>query len=283
MSVGTRNLALEHLNRNPAEAVRVLDRQPAASVAEVLADAPPETSAGALALLPPLEAAACLERLPVATRHQVLQACSAPASAAMLRVLPEASRKSILEGVADRERRQIDRALRLPPESAGAAADPRACVLYVDLTVEQAIDRLRETPAPVESTLFVITRHRWVQGAVTLGQLLVAPYESIVGSLQLAKARTVSQGVSLSALVSDERYRGEPVAVLDPSGRLAGVLNEGTLRASAEPQAPQRAANLASAICELYWFGMGRLLGEAIAIPGVAPQASGGSRAEIVH
>ena len=283
MSVGTRNLAFEHLHRNPAEAVRVLDRHPPASVAEVLAEAPPETSAGVLVLLPPLEAAACLKRLPVATRHQVLQACSAPASAALLRVLPETSRKSMLEGVADRERKQIERALRLPPESAGAAADPRACILYDDMPVEQAIHRLREGRAAVESTLIVISRHRRVQGAVTLGQLLVAPRDRTVGSLQLAKARTVSQGVSLSALVSDERNRAEPVAVLDPTGRVAGVLSEGALRASAQPRAPQRAAHLASAVCELYWCGIGRLLGEAIAIQSVAPQASGGSRAEIFH
>ena len=283
MSVGTRNLALEHLRDNPAEAARVLERRSPASVAEVLAGAPPETCAGVLALLAPVEAAACLERLPVAKRHEVLKASPAPASAAVLRVLPEASRKSLLEGIAARERKQIDRALRLPPESAGAAADPRACILPDDLTVEQAVDRLREGRESVPARLIVISRHRRVRGAVTLGQLLVASREWTVGSLQLARVRTVSQGVSLSALVSEERYRGEPVAVLDRSGRLAGVLSEDALRASATPRAPQRAAHLASTICELYWCGMVRLLGEAIAIPGLAPETGGASRVEILH
>lgn len=280
MSVGTRDLALEHLRRNPAEAAKVLERCPPERVAEFLADTPSETSVGVLPLLPPLQAAACLERMPVPARHRVLQACPAATSAALLRGQTEASRKSILEGLADRARQRIDRALRFPPGSAGAAADPQQRTLYEDLTVEQAIDRLHEDHESVASVLLVISRDRRVCGAVTPGQLLVAPHDWSVGSLKLAKARTVPQSVSLSALVSDRDYRCEPVAVLDPSGRLAGVLSEETLRAAARPTTPRGAAQLTGAMCELYWCGMGRLLGEAFAIRRIASSSSGASRAE---
>lgn len=283
MSAGTRDLALEHLCRNPAEAARVLERCPPERVAEILADTPSEASVGVLALLPPAEAAACLERMPVQARHGILQASPATTSAGLLRALTDASRKSILDGLADKTRQRIDRALRLPPGSAGAMADPRPCTLYDDLTVEQAVDRLREDRESVASTLLVISRDRRVRGAVTPGQLLVAPHDWSVGSLKLAKARTVPQSVSLSALVSGEDYRGQPVAVLDPSGRLAGVLSEGALRAVAKPTAPRRAAQLTGAMCELYWCGMGRLLGEAVAIRRAASATSGASRAASMH
>ena len=278
MTAGTRALALEHLHRNPAEAAKVLERYPPTNVAKALADAPEETLAGVLALMSPMEAGACLEGLPAASRREVLQTCPVATSAALLRVLPEASRANILEGIAASERELIERALRLPPDSAGAAADPRACTLPDDLAVGQAIDRLRETGASVPPTLFVISRDRRLRGAVTLGQLLVAPRDWPVGSLWLASARTVSQRVSVSALASDQRQSGGPVAVLDPSGRLAGVLSEDALRALQERGAPRRATNLIGAICELYWCGMGRLLGEALAIPRVAHDDAGASR-----
>lgn len=280
MSAGTRDLALEHLRRNPAEAARVLERCPPERVAEILADAPSETSAGVLALLPPVEAAACIERMPVPARHRVLQACPAAVSAGLLLAQPEAWRKSILEGLDDPTRQRIDLALRFPPGSAGAVADPRPRTLYDDLTVEEAIDRLREDPESAASALLVISRNRRVCGAVAPGQLLVAPTDWSVGSLRLAKARTVPQSASLSALVSNNDYRGQPVAVLDPSGRLAGVLSEETLRSVARPKSPRQAAQLTGALCELYWCGMSRLLGEAFSIRRVASATSGANRVE---
>ncbi len=200
-SAGTRDLALEQLRCNPAEAARVLERCPPERVAELLADTQPETAAGVLVLLPPPEAAACLERMPAAALREVLQVCPVATSAALLRNLTEASREGILEGLADRPRQRIRRALRYPAGSAGAAADLRPCTLYDDLTVERAIDRLREERESVAPTLFVIDRNRRVRGAVSLGQLLAAPPDWLVGSLQLARAWTVTESASLAALV----------------------------------------------------------------------------------
>ena len=283
MSAGTRDLALEQLRRNPAEAARVLEPCPPETVAEILADAPSETAAGVLALLPAVEAAACLEKMPVAALHGVLQTCPAATSATLLRNLTESSREGILEGLAERTRQRIERALRFPEGCAGAAADPRPCTLHDDLTVEQAIDRLREVRESVAPTLFVIDRNRRVRGAVTLGQLLTAPPDWSVGSLQLARARTVSESASLSALAFNSDYRDGPVAVLGPFGRLAGVLGEETLRAVATPTTPRSAAQLTGAICELYWCGMSRLLGEALAIRRVAPAKGGAIREELTQ
>ena len=102
---------------------------------------------------------------------------------------------------------------------------------------------------------------------MTPAQLLAAPGDWTIGSLKLAKPRTVSQGVPLRALVSDEHYRGGPVAVVDPSGKLVGLLTEDTLRTVEKPKAPQaRNASAWRSIGELYWCGMGRLLGDAIAV-----------------
>lgn len=266
MSPGVRNLARLHLHRNPAEAVRVLERFPSAGVSEVLSEEPGEASARVLALLSPVAASDCIERMPVMARCLVLEASPVPAAAAFLRVLPEASRKTTLEGLSTQTRKRIDRALRFPEESAGALADPRVLVLHDENTVDQAVSLLRADGETIAAMLFVINRGKRVLGAVTPAQLLAAPGDWTIGSLKLAKPRTVSQGVPLRALVSDEHYRGGPVAVLDPSGRLVGVLTEHTLRTVEKPKVPQRATHLLVSIGELYWCGMGRLLGDAIAV-----------------
>ena len=266
MSSGIRNLAHFHLHRNPAEAVRVLERCPSAGVAEVLADESDETSARALALLSPIEASDCFERMPVLARCRILKACPVTTAAALLRVLPESSRKTTLEGLSAQTRKRIDRALRFPKESAGALADPRVLDLHDENSVDQAISLLRADGETIAATLFVINRGKRVLGAVTPAQLLAAPGDWMIGSLHLAKPRTVSQGVPLRALVSDEHFRDGPVAVLDPSGKLVGVLTEDTLRTVEKPKVPQRATHLLASIGELYWCGMGRLLGDAIAV-----------------
>ena len=266
MSPGVRSLAHLHLHRNPAEAVRILERCPSAGVAELLAGGAYETSARVLALLSPIVASDCIERMPVMARCLVLQASPVPVAAALLRILPEASRKATLEGLSVNTRKRIDRALRFPKESAGALADPRVLVLHDENTVDQAVSLLRDDGETIAATLFVINRGKRVLGAVTPAQLLVAPGDWTIGSLKLAKPRTVSQGVPLRVLVSDEHYRGGPVAVLDPSGKLVGVLTEDSLRTVEKLKTPQGAAHMLGAIGELYWCGMGRLLGDAIAV-----------------
>ncbi|MDE0167174.1 MAG: hypothetical protein OXL36_18925 [Bryobacterales bacterium] len=266
MSPGVRSLAHLHLHRNPAEAVRILERCPSAGVAELLAGGAYETSARVLALLSPVVASDCIERMPVMARCLVLQASPVPVAAALLRVLPESSRKTTLEGLPAQTRKRIDRVLRFPKESAGALADPRALVLHEENTVDQAVSLLRADGETISATLFVINRGKRVLGAVTPAQLLAAPGDWTIGSLKLAKPRTVSQGVPLLVLVSDEHYQGGPVAVLDPSGKLVGVLTEDTLRTVEKPKAPQRATHLLASIGEMYWCGMGRLLGDVIAV-----------------
>jgi len=266
MSPGVRSLAHLHLHRNPTEAVRVLERCPSAGVAEVLAEGSCETSARVLALMSPVAASDCIERMPVMARCLVLEACPVPTAAALLRILPEASRKTTLEGLSTQTRKRIDRALRFPKESAGALADPRALVLHDENTVDQAVSLLRADGETIASTVFVINRGKRVLGAVTPAQLLAAPGDWTIGSLELAKPRTVPQSVPLQALVSDQHYHGGPVAVLDPSGKLVGVLTEDTLRTVEKPKDPQRATHLLASIGELYWCGMGRLLGGAIAV-----------------
>ncbi len=266
MSPGVRNLARLHLHRNPAEVVRILERFPSAGVADVLAEESGEASARVLALLSPIAASDCIERMPVAARCLVLEACPIPTATALLRVLPESSRKTTLEGLSANTRKRIDRALRFPKESAGALADPRVLVLHDENTVDQAVSLLRDDGETIAETLFVINRGKRVLGAVTPAQLLVAPGDWTIGSLKLAKPRTVSQGVPLRVLVSDEHYRGGPVAVLDPSGKLVGVLTEDSLRTVEKLKTPQGAAHMLGAIGELYWCGMGRLLGDAIAV-----------------
>lgn len=279
MSPGVRNLARLHLLRNPAEAVRVLERCPSGGVAKVLVETPAETSSRVLALLPPIEASDCIERMPVLARCRVLEACPVPTAAALLRVLPEASRKTTLDGLSAESRKRIDRALRFPKESAGALADPRVLVLHDENTVDQAVALLRADCETIAAAVFVINRGKRVLGAVTPAQLLAAPGDWTIGSLNLAKPRTVPQGVPLRALVSDEHYRGGPVAVLDLSGKLVGVLTEDTLRTVEKLKVPQRATHLLASIGELYWCGMGRLLGDAIAVQRTSAATTEANRA----
>ena len=283
MNQGTRHLALVHLQRNPAEAAKILQRFPADNVAQVLAGAPAETTAALFAIISPAYASACLSRLESAAQRTVLEACPVPTAAALLRALPEVLQTSILDSVSGQTRRRIEQLLQFPPGTAGGAADPDPLVLHDDITVEQAVDQLRKSGAAIPPVLVVVSRQRHVRGTVTAAQLLGASANLGIGSLELARATTVAQRVPLAALARKERIGEGPVAVLESTGALAGVLDRNVVRTVEKPNTTRRAADLASAFGELYWVGMGRFLGAAIAVSRSLQKRIGADIAEAIH
>ncbi len=261
---GRLKLALVHLQRNPAEAATILERAPPVAVARLLAGVPAATIAALFAHLSPIQASVYLERLDCALRDLVLEACHPPRAAVVLRAVPEPSRRFILESLSGPVREGIERVLRFPPASAGALADPGVRVLHDDVPIEQAISRLRMDPVPIASVLVVISRQGRVLGTVSAAQLLGADGTQMIGSLELARARTVTQGVRLSSLIQDGCHPAGPVAVVDPSGVLVGVLNEEIVWGLKKSRSPRRVADLAGTMGEVYWSGMGRLLAEVV-------------------
>ncbi len=260
MSAAVHDLALLHLKRRPEEAARILERQAPADAAAVLQRAPAQSAAKALARLAPRLTTVCLERFPPATRRLLLEALPVPTAAAALRLLPQAAREGALDELSSPVQAPLRRALRYPPQSAGALADPREETLYGDLTVKQAVDRLRESGEPAPESIFVLDRSQRVVGAVTPAMLLCADRSAAVAALGLDAVRPALASVSVATLIADARYERGPVAVVDPSGALIGVLRERVFRDAVKRKPSTTGMRLAASLGELYWLGLCAML-----------------------
>ena len=260
MSAAVDNLALLHLQRRPEEAARILEGQAPTDAAAVLQRAPVQSAAKALACLAPRLAAVCFERFPPETRRLLLEALPAPTAAAVLRLLPQADREGALDELPGGVQAPIQRALRYPSQSAGALADPHEETFYGDLTVKQAIDRLRASSEPVPASIFVLDRSRRVVGAVTPAKLLCADRGAAIAALRLDAVRPAPANVSVATLASDARYERGPAAVTDSSGTFVGALGERVLRDAAKRKPSTTGMHLAASLGELYWLGLCAML-----------------------
>lgn len=270
MSTALRNLALVHLNRHPGRSARILESHPPAAVAEVLLQGPPASSAAVMACFEPRFASTCLQGLPVETRRLVLSELPVSAAAAVVRLLPQAVRDDWMAGLPDSKRQAIHGAVRREPHSAGALANDKVPVLFVDWTVAQATDRLCKRGGSVPEAVVVVDRSRRVVGTVESGRLLCAPRESTLGALPPEAARTVPDATPVSALAGGAWSRAALVAVVDSSGAFSGVLTADMLQSRAKPKSPPPAASLVAAIGELYWLGLWRLMEGFSAAPAAA-------------
>ncbi|UCD77287.1 MAG: magnesium transporter, partial [Desulfobacterales bacterium] len=99
--------------------------------------------------------------------------------------LPEEKREAVLPALAQAEREDIRRLTAYREGTAGAVMTSDYATLSQQLTVSQAIERLREV-APDKETIYyayVVDEHRKLLGFVSLKDLIVARRESRVGDI----------------------------------------------------------------------------------------------------
>ncbi len=275
MTSPVRALALQYMQRQPADAARTLERLPSADAAPMLASAPASTAARILEQLAPVAASNCIARIPGPARRLIVAELRPDAAVGVLRRLPQSAQEDALADMPERDSWPIRRALRFPALSAGAMADRHVPVLRDDDIVGQAIQSLREIGERVPASLFVLNRSRRLIGAVSAGQLVIASSDATIGELGLDPVQTVSADIPLASLSADGQHRRPPLAVIDSSGELVGALTERVLHDAANREAASPAVNLAASASELYWLGLCWILGGFTARMGSAGRSRG--------
>lgn len=273
-----RRLALSVLEAHPGEAARVLEGLARATRAALLADAPPESAAPALAALAPSEGAAVLEAMERSRAARLLEVLPPERAALLLRRTPEPARSALREGLGPRAASRVGALLRYPPRSAGALASPDAVALPEDVPAEEALRRLRAEAEQAYFYLYVVDREGRLAGVLDLRELLRAPPEAPLASLARRPVQRLRARDDVYAVLEHpgwEELRALPV--VDEAGRFVGALRRGALlrlaaelgRAGAQPDATARALG------ELFGSGMaavGRAMAAALA-PGSGERA----------
>jgi len=224
---------------HPDEAAWHLERLPAAEAAAFLATCAPEATAAVLRRALPSVVRDCLLAAPEAL---AAAASALPASvvANALRAAEPEAREAVLGALRRGPRGDVERLLRFPSGSAGALMDPRILPIPEDLSVAEAVERIRREPEYAAYYLYVIDREQKLVGVLNARDLLLAAPEERIEAVQHRPVAHLRAGTGVALALRDPAWRGLfALPVVDDEGVLLGALRWHVVREASGDGAPR--------------------------------------------
>ncbi len=221
----------------PHETARLLEAMPAADAAQLVAAQPSHVALPAWQALAGDVACDMLEALPGYMAVLLLTEAEPAVSVAVLSQLDADTREAWLKRLQGEIERELRALLAYPEDCAGRLMDPRVSPLRSGMTVDEAIERLRQIRRSGLRELFVIDDEGRLSGRVEVQDLALADR-----SLPLAD---ITRGVV--AVVGDldpreevvETLQSHPITalpVINVAGRFIGVIRQAELMAAVEEE-----------------------------------------------
>jgi magnesium transporter len=204
---------IETLNtKDMAVVFRTMSKE---ATAEIFANLEPETQQVVISFITDQELAAIVDELFVDDAVD------------MLEELPANMVTRVLRSAKPETRKLINQFLKYPEDSTGSIMTAEFIDLRKDMTVEQAFARIRQIGADSELiyTCYVIDSQRFLQGVVSVRELLLASYETVIGdimSTELITATTLDDQESTAQAI--QKYDLIAMPVVDQEGRLVGIV-----------------------------------------------------------
>lgn len=239
---------------HPQEVARLVESLPSEEAAAILSSlSPPEISSVAEHLLP-APGSALLKQLTPEVATEVTRHLSSSSSVAILRHCDPQLRSQLLDSLDSTIGGTLRRALTYPEWTAGSLADPRVLTLSPDITVAEALTRIKRDQRNSTYYLFVLERDNTLTGVVTMKQLVVGEPHHLIGTLMNTQVVTLSAGIHTDELLKHSHWREfHTMPVIDRQGAFLGVLRYRTLRKLEEEAFPQSAPKgLSQALISLW-------------------------------
>ncbi|MEO7853363.1 MAG: CBS domain-containing protein, partial [Rubrivivax sp.] len=221
----------------PHETARLLEAMPVADAAQLVAAQPSHVALPAWQALAGDVACDMLEALPEYMAVLLLAESEPSVSVAVLSQLDVETRETWLKRLHSEVELELRALLAYPADCAGRLMDPRVSPLRSGMTVDEAIERLRQIRRSGLRELFVIDDEGRLSGRVEVQDLALADR-----SLPLAD---ITRGVV--AVVGDldpreevvETLQSHPITalpVINVAGRFIGVIRQAELMAAVEEE-----------------------------------------------
>ena len=210
---------------HPEDAARAFETLDFGETVRLLKGLPTGVAVSLLERASPHAGARIVEQLDVERIRELTSAMSPRTAAAVLHQLDEAKREEVLGGLAEDTARPLRELARYPGETAGAFMEPRVAALAIDLTVQQAISRIRKTPREALHYLYVTQRDGKLIGVLNMRDLLLAaprdPVQPLVKRDVVSVPDTMDRG-EVVKMMQERKFLALPVVDFD--GRLVGVI-----------------------------------------------------------
>ncbi len=145
----------------------------------------------------------------------------------LLEEMPANVVKKLLANVSAEARRDINHLLRYPEESAGSIMTVEYVDLKENLTVEQAIERIRKVGVDSETIniCYVLDAQRKLMGTVALRYLLLSESDEIIGDIMHENVIAINTLMDQEEVAKQfKKYDFTAMPVVDNENRLVGII-----------------------------------------------------------
>ena len=225
-------------SRKIREAKEILKKQNEVDIAEFLESLAMDKLAAVFRMLPKEEAAEVFAHLDIEQKEHIINSITDAEiteiieelflddTVDLMEELPSNVVKKVMQNVKKEKRDQINQYLKYPEHSAGAIMTAEFIDLKRDVSVSDAIERVRKLGADMETiyTLFVVSADRKLEGIVSLKQLIMAENSTFVSQIMdtnIISCKTQDDQEDVAALFA--KYDLLNMPVVDSEGRLVGI------------------------------------------------------------
>ena len=145
----------------------------------------------------------------------------------LMHELPATIVKRILRVANPADREVINELLNYPENSAGSIMTPEFMDLRENMTVGEAIEKIRREGIDKETiyNCYILDNSRILKGVITVKDLLIAPLDTVVGDIMetnIISVHTLSDRES--AVMAMKKYGLMTLPVVDSENRLVGII-----------------------------------------------------------
>ncbi len=145
----------------------------------------------------------------------------------LLEEMPANVVKKILANASPEQRKDINHLLQYPDDSAGSVMTVEFVDLREDMTVQDAIDRIRKIGLDSETinVCYVLDNKRVLKGTVALRYLLIMPQDAMIGKIMnenVISVTTMTDQEEAAQLM--QKYDFTVMPVVDKENRMVGII-----------------------------------------------------------
>ena len=221
----------------PHEAARQLESLPPREIAELLAGQAPHAAVRVWQLLASNVAGAALERVPESLARHLMSESEPAASVTVLAQFDRADRDRLLRILEPQVASELREMLEYPEDSAGRLMDPSVTSIRSDLSIAEALGRLRAVKIRGLRELFVVDEEMRLIGRVEIQDLAMAEQAQVLREITrplIAAVKDLDPREDVVKILQHQPITELPV--VNHSGRFVGVIRQAALVSAIESE-----------------------------------------------
>lgn len=225
------------IRRYPAEATQRLEDLPIAEILAILAALPVDDTLGVWERLSPEVGRQLLKEMDEQLATMVIDRLDPACSALLLRGLEGEHSERLLGRLAPPVAAELRRVLAYPPDCAGALMDSRIFYFHPDMSVNEALAKLRGQRQRGFRLVFIVDTERRLVGMVEIQDLALAETDTRLLKLMRRIPAVVNELASQEEIVELlDRYNLTDLPVADFDERFIGVVRHHALMDAARDE-----------------------------------------------